>query len=47
MRKQRKVSFEELVSENKQQLLNDNKALDAIEDRLEEKIREQFKEKSS
>ncbi|EIJ77984.1 hypothetical protein PB1_10459 [Bacillus methanolicus PB1] len=38
MRKPRKRSFAELVSENKQQLLNDRDALEKIEERLEQKI---------
>lgn len=37
MRKPRKRSFEELVLENKLQLLRDQEALDKIEARLEEK----------
>ncbi|WP_391557958.1 FbpB family small basic protein [Robertmurraya sp.] len=37
MRKPRKRSFEELVAENKLQLLRDQEALDKIEARLEEK----------
>lgn len=37
MRKPRKRSFEELVLENKRQLLKDQAALEKIEERLEEK----------
>lgn len=37
MRKPRKRSFEELVAENKLQLLRDRDALDKIEAKLEEK----------
>ncbi|NMD70482.1 FbpB family small basic protein [Bacillus sp. DNRA2] len=37
MRKPRKRSFAELVSENKRQLLNDRVAMEKIEDRIEEK----------
>jgi hypothetical protein len=37
MRKPRKRSFEELVAENKLQLLRDREALDKIEVKLEEK----------
>lgn len=37
MRKPRKRSFEELVAENKLQLLRDREALDKIEAKLEEK----------
>ncbi|MFE8699306.1 FbpB family small basic protein [Cytobacillus sp. FJAT-54145] len=37
MRKPRKRSFAELVSENKRQLLKDQAALEKIEERIEEK----------
>jgi hypothetical protein len=37
MRKPRKRSFAELVSENKRQLLSDRSAMEKIETRLEEK----------
>jgi hypothetical protein len=37
MRKPRKRSFEELVLENKRQLLKDREAMDRIEERLEER----------
>ncbi|WP_246939574.1 FbpB family small basic protein [Bacillus pinisoli] len=37
MRKSKKRSFQELVLENKRQLLNDKEALERIEDRLEQK----------
>ncbi|MHC0035522.1 FbpB family small basic protein [Pseudoneobacillus sp. C159] len=37
MRKPRKRSFEELVLENKRQLMKDRDALDKIEERLEER----------
>ncbi|MCM3664123.1 FbpB family small basic protein [Mesobacillus subterraneus] len=37
MRKPRKRSFQELVMENKRQLLNDRDALEKIEARLEQK----------
>jgi hypothetical protein len=37
VKKFRKRSFQELVLENKQQLLNDREALERIEDRLEQK----------
>jgi hypothetical protein len=37
MRKLKKRSFDELVSENKQQLLKDHAAMERIEDRLEKK----------
>ncbi|MBE4908607.1 FbpB family small basic protein [Bacillus luteolus] len=38
MRKIRKQSFEELVLENKKQLLKDQEAMDKIEARLEQKM---------
>ncbi|MCA1030190.1 FbpB family small basic protein [Bacillus timonensis] len=38
MRKLRKQSFEDLVLENKKQLLKDQDALNRIEDRLEKKL---------
>ncbi len=38
MRKTRKKSFEELVKENKQQLLQDQQALDLLEERWEQRI---------
>jgi hypothetical protein len=37
MRKPRKRSFAELVSENKLQLLRDREAMEKIEERLEQK----------
>jgi hypothetical protein len=37
MRKFKKRSFQELVLENKKQLLSDREALEKIEDRLEQK----------
>ncbi|MCH1625656.1 FbpB family small basic protein [Fredinandcohnia sp. SECRCQ15] len=37
MRKIRKISFEELVSENRNQLLKDKEAMDRIEARLDQK----------
>ncbi|MBA2875478.1 FbpB family small basic protein [Thermaerobacillus caldiproteolyticus] len=40
MRKIRKFTFEELVMENKRQLLNDEKAMEKIEQKLEERILE-------
>ncbi|APH05103.1 FbpB family small basic protein [Bacillus weihaiensis] len=38
MRKNRKKTFEELVSENKQQLLSDKEALQRLEDRWEQRL---------
>lgn len=40
MRKLRKLSFQELVQENKKQLLQDREALKKIEERLEQKYLE-------
>lgn len=37
MRKFKKRSFQELVLENKKQLMSDREALERIEDRLEQK----------
>lgn len=38
MRKTKKKSFEELILENKQQLLNDQEALERIEERWEQRM---------
>ncbi|ANB57268.1 hypothetical protein GFC29_1060 [Anoxybacillus sp. B7M1] len=38
MRKNRKLTFEQLVLENKRQLLNDEKAMEEIEKKLEERM---------
>ena len=37
MRRSRHKSFEELVNENKQQLLSDREAIDRIEERIEKR----------
>ncbi|MFC0471849.1 FbpB family small basic protein [Halalkalibacter kiskunsagensis] len=37
MRRVRKLSFEELVRENREKLLNDKDALDRLEERWEQK----------
>ncbi|ENQ3078175.1 FbpB family small basic protein [Bacillus sp. JJ864] len=37
MRRTRRKSFEELVKENKQQLLNDRDAIERIEEKLEKR----------
>ncbi|MBE5106303.1 FbpB family small basic protein [Bacillus sp. MHSD_36] len=37
MRRSRRKSFEELVKENKQQLLSDRDAIDRIEERIEKR----------
>lgn len=38
LRKIKKLSFAELVSENKKELLKDHKALERIEDKLEQRM---------
>jgi len=38
MRKSKKKSFEELVKENKQQLLKDREALELLEERWEQRM---------
>lgn len=38
MKRIKKFSFEELVEENKRQLLNDKEALERIEERWEQKV---------
>lgn len=40
LRKIRKQSFAELVSENKKELLKDRKAMERIEDKLEQRMLE-------
>jgi hypothetical protein len=42
MRKNKKKSFDELVLENKQQLLQDQEALERIEERWEQRILEKL-----
>lgn len=42
LRKSRKRTFEELVLENKQQLLNDREALERIEDRWEQRMQKKL-----
>ncbi|WP_019241386.1 MULTISPECIES: FbpB family small basic protein [Bacillus] len=37
MKRRRKLSFEDLVLENKMELLKDSKAIEKIEDRLEKR----------
>ena len=37
MRRSRRKSFDELVKENKQQLLSDRDAIDGIEERIEKR----------
>ena len=37
MRRSRRKSFDELVKENKQQLLSDSDAIDSIEERIEKR----------
>ncbi|EPR29971.1 hypothetical protein I656_00364 [Geobacillus sp. WSUCF1] len=38
MRRSRKMTLQELISENKRQLLNDREALEKIEKKLEERM---------
>lgn len=38
MRRIKKATFEELVKENKRQLLNDKEALERLEERWEKKV---------
>ena len=38
MRRNRRKTFEELVMENKQQLLSDQAAIEQIEERLEQRL---------
>jgi hypothetical protein len=38
MRKIRKLTLEELILENKRQLLNDREAMERIEEKLEERM---------
>lgn len=38
MRRSRRKTFEELVMENKQQLLSDRAAIERIEERLEQRL---------
>ncbi len=38
MRRNRRKTFEELVMENKQQLLSDQAAIERIEERLEQRL---------
>jgi hypothetical protein len=42
MRKNKKKSFDELVLENKRQILQDQEALERIEERWEQKILKQI-----
>lgn len=44
MRKNKKISFDDLVNENKQELLNDEVAMEAIEERLDNKHYQRMKE---
>ncbi|KYD32392.1 MULTISPECIES: FbpB family small basic protein [Bacillaceae] len=38
MRRTRKMTFQELIMENKRQLLNDREAMEKIEKKLEERM---------
>ncbi|WP_346988252.1 FbpB family small basic protein [Bacillus sp. SW7] len=42
MRRSRRKSFDELVKENKQQLLSDRDAIDRIEERIEKRYEMKF-----
>ncbi|ALQ69184.1 FbpB family small basic protein [Bacillus wiedmannii] len=42
MRRSRRKSFDELVKENKQQLLSDRDAIDRIEERIEKRYEMQL-----
>lgn len=44
MRKMKKMSFDELVNENKKELLNDEEAIEKIEERLDNKHYQRLKE---
>lgn len=44
MRKNKKVSFHELIKENKRELLNNPEALEKIEKRIDEKHYRRLKE---
>jgi hypothetical protein len=44
MRKMKKMSFDDLVNQNKKELLNDEKTMEKIEERLENKHYERLKE---
>jgi hypothetical protein len=38
MRRTRKITFQELIMENKRQLLNDREAMEKLEKKLEERM---------
>ncbi|WP_081415032.1 FbpB family small basic protein [Ectobacillus panaciterrae] len=44
MRRNRRKTFEELVMENKLQLLSDREAIERIEDRLEERLEKRLRQ---
>lgn len=44
MRKSKKISFDDLVNENKQELLEDEVAMEEIEERLDNKHYQRLKE---
>ncbi|QOY34799.1 FbpB family small basic protein [Anaerobacillus isosaccharinicus] len=44
MRKMKKISFDDLVKQNKKELLNDEEAMEQIEERLDNKHYERLKE---
>lgn len=45
--KRHKPTFEELVRENKQKILNDQRMLDELEERIEKRLEKRFLEKLS
>lgn len=44
MRKYKKMSFSDLVNENKRELLNDEEQLEKIDERLDERHHQRLKE---
>ncbi|WP_243387969.1 FbpB family small basic protein [Bacillus kexueae] len=45
--KRHKPTFEELVRENKKKILNDQRMLDELEERIEKRLEKRFLEKLS
>lgn len=45
--KKHKPTFEQLVRENKKQILNDQRVLDELEERVERRLEKRFLEKLS
>jgi len=46
MRRINKLNFEELVEKNKEELINDKKAMEKLKEKLDEKIEERMFNKS-